>query len=1124
MGQDRPLAGIDALIDAGRYQQAEEAARAEVARLRASTREPTHDLGVAEAEDRLVRSLVVNGRAPSTATVELAWSVLHAKESRIGVDHPGLVPTLLNLGNVLTASAEFGQAIDVLRRALSILEGGESPLECDVAAALDHLGGALAGSNRFDDAQQTLERSLAIKERWLPAGAADVALTLEELGSVLQRKGDYQKAGGLVRRALELREDVSPTHPALARTLNLMADQQWFEGSLLESRRTSERALAVAEHTLRPDHPTIALTLRYLAATLADLGNLSTSLTLKRRALGIAERNFGAGHGVTAEYLYGLGLAELDHGDYPAARRHVVEALDAFERRLGSLHEYVATAYSVLALIDARLGDFGRARESQARSVAIHTRVGGPTHPFVALGLTELASVLNEEGRPREAMPLLQRALEIREKSLGPDHRDVAATLADLAASHAALGRTTRAQQLATRAVRIWEGLDAPDAPEFATVLHLYGDLQMRRGDFAAARDFYARSLTIRGKVFGPTNPVYAEGQVGLASALMRLGDPFALPTALEAERKGRDHLRLMLRSLPERQALQYAGARPRGLNVVLSLAGTSAEAASAAVDELIRSRALVLDEVAARRGAGGAADPLRERLNAAQQRQANLLVRGPGSMSAAQYTSLVDTARRESEAAEQALAEQSVSYRAERSRAQVGAADVMAALPGDAALVSLARYDRTTLPAPGASPVVGPGRPTVPSYLAFVVRAGQPPAVVPLGAAATLDALVAQWRADIAAGPTPVPAGGDVVAQARVSGVALRRRVWDRLAPHLGEVRQVFVVPDGALGLVPFAALPVGERSYLLERGPVVHYLSAERDLVTPPLVTAAAGGLLAMGGAAFDDRTLFAPPGATASPVRVPGAAPDLPTSRRGALLPCGDLRRVRFQPLTGTRQEVRDLSGTWPITSGQVEVLVGRDASETTFKRAAPGRRVLHLATHGFFLDGDCAPDGPSTRGVGGLTPARRTRPAENPLRLSGLALAGANRRMLAGPDEDDGILTAEEVASLDLDGVEWAVLSACDTGVGEIRAGEGVFGLRRAFQVAGARTVIMSLWSVDDQATRVWMRALYEGRLQRGLSTADAVHQASLATLRDRRARGLSTHPFYWAAFVAAGDWR
>lgn len=145
-------------------------------------------------------------------------------------------------------------------------------------------------------------------------------------------------------------------------------------------------------------------------------------------------------------------------------------------------------------------------------------------------------------------------------------------------------------------------------------------------------------------------------------------------------------------------------------------------------------------------------------------------------------------------------------------------------------------------------------------------------------------------------------------------------------------------------------------------------------------------------------------------------------------------------------------------------------------------------------------------------------------ENPLLLSGLAFAGANHRDVAGPDEDDGILTAEEIATLDLLGTEWAVLSACDTGIGEIRAGEGVFGLRRAFQMAGAHTVIMSLWPVEDEAARRWMTALYRNRFTAGESTAEAVNGASLEMLKQRRARGESTHPFYWAGFIAAGDWR
>jgi CHAT domain-containing protein len=182
------------------------------------------------------------------------------------------------------------------------------------------------------------------------------------------------------------------------------------------------------------------------------------------------------------------------------------------------------------------------------------------------------------------------------------------------------------------------------------------------------------------------------------------------------------------------------------------------------------------------------------------------------------------------------------------------------------------------------------------------------------------------------------------------------------------------------------------------------------------------------------------------------------------------------------------------------------------------------VLHLATHGFFLGGICAPALPASARARAHDAAAGLDPGENPLLLAGFALTGANRRQAAGADQEDGILTAEEIAALDLRGVEWAVLSACDTGVGETRAGEGVFGLRRAFQVAGARTVIMSLWPVEDEDTRRWMTSLYERRFARGLDTMTAVQQSTREQLRRRREAGLSTHPFHWAGFIAAGDWK
>jgi CHAT domain-containing protein len=370
--------------------------------------------------------------------------------------------------------------------------------------------------------------------------------------------------------------------------------------------------------------------------------------------------------------------------------------------------------------------------------------------------------------------------------------------------------------------------------------------------------------------------------------------------------------------------------------------------------------------------------------------------------------------------------------------------------------------------------------------------------------------------------------ADGTVRRSSRDSGAALRKLVWDSLAPHLNDANRIFIVPDGTLSLIPFVALPVGRSAYLLEQAPPIHYVSSERDLVLPPSTSAqTTQGLLALGGPAFD-----ATSGRPVSKASSSAAVSKGTTSTRGAGVACESFQSIRFQPLSGTLQEVREVANLWQRGPSSTDdtvprVLVGAAASERTFKQEAPGHRVLHLATHGFFLGETCSSVPAGTRAVGGLATSS-ARPSatkvENPLLLSGLALAGANRRQSARPDEDDGILTAEEVAALNLANVEWAVLSACDTGIGQVKAGEGVFGLRRAFQVAGARSVIMSLWSVDDQATRAWMRALYDARFQKGLTTADAVHAASVEVFRDRKAKGQSTAPFFWAAFVAVGDWR
>jgi len=427
----------------------------------------------------------------------------------------------------------------------------------------------------------------------------------------------------------------------------------------------------------------------------------------------------------------------------------------------------------------------------------------------------------------------------------------------------------------------------------------------------------------------------------------------------------------------------------------------------------------------------------------------------------------------------------------------------VAASLPAGSALVSLVEYTRRELEVPRGTPLMssqlatssdhaippaaGAGETRAPvslergvdqrapivSYIAFVIRAGhRDPEAVPLGRADEIDALVASWKKEASS--------GEVEAAYRAAGTALRKRVWDPLAPAIGDAARVFVVPDGSLNLVNLSALPLDDGSYLIERGPLLHYLSAERDLV-PSGDHRHGKGLLAVGAPNFDAISMFASlrkPGGEA-PILIASAGA---STYRGQHSACGDFASVRFRPLPATGKETREIEHIWEKhvadeSEAPDGVLDLRDAAatETTLKSSAAGRRVLHLATHGFFLDGEaCGSPLATARGIGGLAEApaaaagETAQPVngENPLLLSGLVLAGANHRASAGSGEDDGILTAEEIASLDLSGVEWAVLSACETGVGNVRAGEGVFGLRRAFQVAGAGTLIMSLWSVDE----------------------------------------------------------
>ena len=1050
------------------------------------------------------------------------------------------------------AADELDRAAIQLRALQAQPSGTPAVAEEFLAVAADvRLGkvGTLLDNDKYPEAEAWARHWVSEAEAKTGPDSLATAYALDALATALfvVKVTEIPEKRQIAERALAIREkSLGPQHLDVARSLYTLGRILWQAGEYKQAKDTWERALAIREKALGPTHAAVRILLANLAALSTDMGDCAAALLLAERYVDLLEKAYSPQHAFFGRGLNVLFRAHYCAGNYTEARRVLERALAIKEKASGPEHASVASDRINLGQLLWEIGDLTEAKRNYELALPVFEKLYGLESAQVADSLGGLARVAASSGDNATARALQERAVRNYEKALGPDHPEVGMPLINLAMTLTKTGEHVKAQPLYERALRLWEQSRGSESSFVAMALFQLAGLLQETGELPKARQLYERALAIQEKTYGPNHSAVAGTLRGLAEVRALTGEPGdAFSLALRAEEIGRGHWQLIATALSEREALAYARERASGLDLVLSLAAPKTQPKESqdkpATQEttrdmwtaVVQSRALVLDEMAARhRSISSSADPqmaqFTETLTSARERLARLVVRGPGSEPIERYHKLLDETRQEKERAERALAERSQTFRAELVRAQIGFEDVASALPQEAALVAYVRYERHDFAAKPGSKRPDP----VPHYLAFVWNpARAEPVVVSLGPAASIEILVTKVRQQIAQeSRSPGRAAKRSEADYRQTGEALRRAVWSPVSPYLRDAKRVFIVPDGALHLVNFAALPTARSNYLLETGPRIHYLSAERDLIPVGEKQNKGIGLLAIGAPAFQEASLFA--GLRPQKTETKGLAEAFPSGAstfRGLRSTCQDFQTMRFETLSASAREVSYVTSLWQRSgrtlrgaeSNAVQ-LTGVAASESAFKQQSQGKRVLHLATHGFFLGGTCASaveTGHKSR-EDGLSSS----PGESPLLLSGLALAGANHRQTAGPDEEDGILTAEEIAALDLSGVEWAVLSACDTGLGEVKAGEGVLGLRRAFEVAGARTLILSLWPVEDQMSRDWMRQLYRARLILGLTTIDAVHQANLDALRQRRERGQSTHPFYWAGFVAAGDWR
>ena len=1012
--------------------------------------------------------------------------------------------SLTGLAQVQQSRGIYLQAKTHFAAGLALQQANLGPQHPAIAKNLMALAGLDVELGDYTYAEARYQTALTINQQSLGQQHPATAANLEQLARLYQIKGEFEPAEDFYKQALAVqRARVGEKHPDFGRGLANLANLYHQRGNLDQARQLLLLALDTAQKAAQPLIADIKNALGQLYRTLGDYDLAGQELD---QALAMQQASLGQTHIDLAPTRHHRAGLALDRGDYRQAAAEEKTALDLRLKGLGPAHPAVADSQQSLADLYHRIGDETRARQLLTNALTTRQTALGERHLKVADTLHLLAEVEVALG-DSAAEANYRQALDIRREKLGPDHLEVARSLASLAQLLQAEGQIADAEARLLAAIKIWQAKVGRTHPDFAAGLYDLARLYQTKGNAEEANAFYRWALQISGQALGKQHPAVARTLTDwatLEAAGGRLDS--ALAKFKEAATIDRQMIGQVFSLASERQRLGYLRHLTRLYNLFLSLVSRHLtgrpEAITAACDLVLQRKGLSAEALAVQRdeilqGHYPALQADLRRLTALREQIAQQTLAGPGEEAVEIYQARLNKWVEEKETLEAELAAKIPEMDLAQKLRQADHGAVAAALPSGSTLVEFVRFDSFDFAATTGQPAAG--------YLAFVIPAGRPEALrlVDLGDAGEIDALIGDFRTTITGeverrGATvmlqreavetrlarrrqPAEAAGAVQPN---PGRQLRERLLDPLDLPFDQLARLLIAPDGDLARLPFEILPLGDgpNERLIHKLPV-SYVSVGRDVLRfgqasaqkphQPLVIA------------DPDFDLVAPEGA--------GQASTVAVS-------------IHFGRLAGTR-----LEGEMVGRLLQVEPLLAEAALKQRVK-AQPSPRVLHLASHGFFL----------TPQPGGSTAARDllsrlADQVENPLLRSGLALAGINswNKGLPLPEAaENGILTGEDVSGLDLTGTELVVLSACETGLGAVEVGEGVFGLRRAFMLAGAKSLVMSLWEVPDKQTQQLMADFY-ANLAQGEAPAIALRQAQLKLAEAQ------PNPFYWGAFICQG---
>ena len=883
--------------------------------------------------------------------------------------------------------------------------------------------------------------------------------------------------------AIGAEQDRLPPH---VHTLSTESARLRRAGKYEEALSFAARALEAGETALESDHTCVGYLLNELGFLQRERGEYAKAETSYQRALAINEKALGPDHPKTVDSINGLGLVYVATDEFGKAGRLLQQALEITARTSGADHSRVVACLINLGRLRIKLGDWEQAERDLQRALAISKKTLAPDDLLTAKVLNNLANLYINKKDYERAEPLAQLSLAIKEKSLVSDHPDIAYPLLNLGWIARQQKDYPRALEMYQRALVIHERALGPENIDVAALLNNIANVYKSKRDYVKPLELYQRVLKIAEKAGGPYHGLTLVALGNIANLYVARGDA---ANAITFQRRVDERLEtifaLRLAIGSERQKLAHFGSLAERTDRTVSLHVKQAPNDQIAVElaalVLLQRKGRVLDAMAEsltalRQRSKPEDQKLLDQLKAVTAELATLALDGTKKLSADEYQTKFASLEQEKERLEGEISRRSAEFRAQSHPVTLEA--VRAAIPPNAALIEFAVYRPFDPKAEINRETYGE-----PRYVVYILRSQGEVQWTDLGAVQVIDAEITRLRQALRD-----PARRDV----RQLAQALDSRVMKPVRALLGDATQLLLSPDGALNLIPFAALVDERGSYLVERYSLT-YVTSGRDLLRMQVARDSEGPAVVLADPAFGEPQVIA--------ARAGG---------NGVSKVQLDHSQVFFGPLPGVGAEVRALKHLLP----RATFLTGTHATKAALKHVrAP--RILHIATHGFFLQHDPRAPERVTQTNDSRQLSKLVTNIENPLLRSGLALAGANQSVSG---DDNGVLTAFEMAHLNLWGTKLVVLSACDTGVGEVKNGEGVYGMRRALVLAGSESQMVSLWPVSDSRTRDLMIGYYQ-LLMQNQGRGEALRQVQLEMLSSKT----HSHPYYWASFIQTGEW-